>query len=168
MVPWPAAAAATTPEVPCAPSPRNGHSSMEPTFAPSFTQALGAALASQSVKLAVVPDSSERNTGVIARSGRATPGLSAAIAASFQLVIWLVKMPAMVAGLMLSESMPSRLKNTAIGEIHTGNSNTAPSAGEQLGCGVASSSSLNDESEPVKKVRPSSNWSRPVPEPVGL
>ena len=39
------------------------------------------------MKFCVVPDLSERLTGVIARSGSVTPGLSAAIAGSFHLVI---------------------------------------------------------------------------------
>ena len=45
---------------------------------------------------AVVPEPSERMTGVIGSDGRAWPLLSLVIAGSFQLVIWLVKILAMV------------------------------------------------------------------------
>jgi hypothetical protein len=69
------------------------------------------------VKFSVVPDSSERLTGVIARSGRGTPGLSAAIAGSFQVVICWSKIPARTAGERFSSSTPSRLYTTAIGEM---------------------------------------------------
>ena len=49
------------------------------------------------VKSAVAPEPSERTTGMIRMAGRVRPGLSAAIAGSFHIVILLVKMPAMVA-----------------------------------------------------------------------
>ena len=69
------------------------------------------------MKFSVVPDSSERFTGVIGRSGSVTPGLSAAIAGSFQLVICWLKMPASTAGERFSSSTPSTLWITAIGEM---------------------------------------------------
>ena len=50
------------------------------------------------MKFAVVPESSERLTGVIAVSGRSASGLSAAIAGSFQVVIFWSKIPATVSG----------------------------------------------------------------------
>ncbi len=68
------------------------------------------------MKFAVVPDLSERCTGVMARSGSVTPSFVAAIAGSFQFVIVPAKMPAIVAGSRLSESTPSRLNAIAIGE----------------------------------------------------
>ena len=69
------------------------------------------------MKFSVVPESSERCTGVMARSGSVAPSLSAAIAGSFHLVIVPAKMPAMVAASRLSVSTPSTLKITAIGEM---------------------------------------------------
>ena len=68
------------------------------------------------MKFAVVPDLSERWTGVIARSGSVTPSLVAAIAGSFQLVIVPAKMPAMVSASRLSASTPSTLNAIAIGD----------------------------------------------------
>ena len=40
------------------------------------------------MKLYEVPEPSERNTGVIFRSGKVAPLFNAAIAGSFQFVIW--------------------------------------------------------------------------------
>src|SRR5262245_58239119 len=48
------------------------------------------------VNCAVEPDPSECTTGVIGNEGSAWPLLSAVIAGSFQFVIWLVKIRAMV------------------------------------------------------------------------
>lgn len=45
---------------------------------------------------AVAPEPSERTTGVIGSDGSACPLLSLVIAGSFQLVIWLVKIFAIV------------------------------------------------------------------------
>ena len=56
----------------------------------------GYSLSSQVVNCAVVPEPSERTTGVIGSVGKARPLLSAVIAGSFQLVIWLVKILAIV------------------------------------------------------------------------
>ena len=69
------------------------------------------------MKFSVVPDSSDRLTGVMAVPGSSASGLSAAIAASSQVVICWSKMPAIVAGDRFRESTPSRLKVTAIGEM---------------------------------------------------
>ena len=49
------------------------------------------------MKLLVVPEPSERCTGVMAVLGRLTPGLSAAMAGSFQVLMAPSKIPAMVA-----------------------------------------------------------------------
>ena len=65
----------------------------------------------------MVPDSSERLTAVIFRSGRVASGLSAAIFGSFQLVIFWSKIIARVAGLRLSSSTPSTLYGMATGEM---------------------------------------------------
>ena len=61
------------------------------------------------MKFCVVPDSSERCTGLIVVSGSSTPLLSAAIAASFHFVIVPAKMPAAVAGVSFRPSTPGRL-----------------------------------------------------------
>jgi hypothetical protein len=53
----------------------------------------------------------------MARSGSSTPSFSSAMAGSFQVVICSAKMPAMTSAVMLSESMPSSWKITAIGEM---------------------------------------------------
>ena len=50
------------------------------------------------MKFSVVPDSSERLTGVMRVSGSSTPGLSLAIAGSFQVVISWLKIFARVSG----------------------------------------------------------------------
>ena len=76
------------------------------------------------MKFSVVPESSARWTGVIARSGSVASGFVAAIAGSFQLVIVPAKIPAIVAGSRLSSSTPSRLKMTAIGEMYSGSCRT--------------------------------------------
>ena len=61
------------------------------------------------MKLAVVPDSSERCTGVIFVLGRFTPGLSALMAGSSQVVISPLKIFAVVSGLSCRLSTPWRL-----------------------------------------------------------
>ena len=61
------------------------------------------------MKFSVVPDSSERLTGVIRVSGSSTSGFSLAIAGSFQLVIFWLKIPASVGAESCSDSTPSRL-----------------------------------------------------------
>ena len=93
---------------------------------------------------------------MICSSGRATPGLAAAIDESFHIVISPAKMPATVVPSMFRLEMPSRLKITAIGEIQIGNSQGIVPA-SQLGKVLSSSSSFQYESEPVKEVAPSMN-----------
>jgi len=105
--------ALTTPEVPAADSPPSSGQVEEA----GCGNASGAVACSQSMKLFVVPDESERWTGVTARSGRSTPGLSATMAGSFQRVISPVKSFAMLSEDRFSESMPSRLKATAMAEM---------------------------------------------------
>ena len=53
------------------------------------------------MKFFVVPDSSERWTTTMSRSGSSAPSLSAAMAASFHLVMVPEKTLAMVSGVML-------------------------------------------------------------------
>jgi hypothetical protein len=67
------------------------------------------------VKLFVVPDSSERWTVAMAESGSFTPEFCSAIAGSFHFVIAPSKMSAIVFASRFSESMPDRLKATAMG-----------------------------------------------------
>ena len=69
------------------------------------------------MKFSLVPDSSERWTGVMVSSGSVASGLSATMASSFYLVMVPAKMPASVSGARLSSSTPSTLKMIAIGEM---------------------------------------------------
>src|SRR4051812_17174581 len=111
MVPEPPLTASMTPDVPSAPSPDlNGQVSLA-----AFVQALAAVWCSQSVKLFVVPESSERCTGVIFVDGRLAPGLSLLISGSFHEVTLPEKMSATVVGDRLSFVTPLRLKTRAIG-----------------------------------------------------
>jgi len=119
------------------------------------------------VKFSVVPESSERCTGVIAWSGRVASGFWSAMAGSFHFVIVPAKMPATVAGSRSSESTPSTLKITAIGEMYTGSSTMSVSGAHLANPPAAISSSLNARSEPAKSLAPSRKVSRPAPEPEG-
>ena len=65
-----------------------------PAFAQYGSQDVAYRLLSQVVNCAVVPEPSERTTGTMARAGRVRPGLSAAMAGSFQRVRVPVKMRA--------------------------------------------------------------------------
>src|ERR1700722_10543812 len=60
-------------------------------------------------KFAVVPEESERTARVIAVLGRLTPELSAAIAGSFQVLIWPWKIFARVVGSSLRPLTPDKL-----------------------------------------------------------
>jgi hypothetical protein len=113
----------------------------------------------------VVPESSARLTGVMARSGSSASGLSSAISGAFQLVISCLKIPAMVAADRLRLSTSGRLKATAMGLMYSGTSMRPPSP--QRVSARASSSSSSAASEPAKAVPPARNCSRPPPEPIG-
>src|SRR5882757_9038117 len=76
---------------------------------PSYFQLPGVAAIRYLVKLSVVPDSSERWNAWILRSGSVASGFSALIAASFQLVILLSKIFAMVGASRTSLSTPGTL-----------------------------------------------------------
>ena len=69
------------------------------------------------MKLEVVPESSERFTGVTLRSGSVASGFRAAMAGSFQVAISPRKILATVAASRFSSLMSGRLKATAIGEM---------------------------------------------------
>ena len=68
----------------------------------------------------MVPEESERTAMVIGVLGRLTPGLSALIAESFQVVILPWKMPAMTGADSFRLLTPDRLYETVIGPITTG------------------------------------------------
>ena len=61
------------------------------------------------MKLSVVPESSARCTAWMASDGSVTPGLSAAIAGSFQLAMVPAKIPASTCGVRIRLSTPDRL-----------------------------------------------------------
>src|SRR5580692_7370149 len=84
----------------------DGHLTME--LVPSF-QALPAASTRYWEKFAVVPEESERTASVIEVLGRLTPGLRAAIAELFQVVIWPWKICERTAASSFSPLMPDRL-----------------------------------------------------------
>ena len=75
---------------------------------PSF-QALGAAFCRYSEKFCVVPEESERTAVVIAVDGRLTPGLTALIAGSFQVLMLPWKILAMIVGVSFRLLTPDRL-----------------------------------------------------------
>src|SRR6476661_3841399 len=78
-------------------------------FAGSKLHAFGAAALRYLVKFSVVPESSARCTAWTPVAGRVTPGLTAAIAGSFQVVMVPAKMPAITSGVRVSESTPETL-----------------------------------------------------------
>src|SRR3954469_15730069 len=86
--------AAATPSLPLAPVSPDGH--LTSLSAPIADLKAGEESDRKVVKPLVVPDESERWTTVIFVAGRLTPGLSALIFASFQVVIFLRKMSAAV------------------------------------------------------------------------
>ena len=75
----------------------------------SAVQLSGAAALRYFVKFSVVPDSSARKNTLIAVAGRVTPGLMAAIAGSFHVVVLPLKMSAATAGVMTRLSRPATL-----------------------------------------------------------
>src|ERR1700722_111537 len=125
-------------------------------------QALPAASTRYWEKFAVVPEESERTARVIAELGRLTPGLSAVIAGSFQVLIWPWKIFARVVASSFSPVMPDRLYAMAIGPTCTGKYSTVLPAGtldvSEAGIG---------ESEPAKSTVLEYRSLRPVPEPPG-
>lgn len=154
---WPA-----RPEEPCADWPPLASQDLPP----SYFQSSGAAAFRYLVKLSVVPDSSERWKAWIFRSGSLASGLSFLIASSFQLVILLSKIFAMVGASRTSESTPVTLKPTAIGPPTIGRSMAWPSL--QTFFEASISSGFSAESEPANAVWPCVKAVMPAPEPVGL
>src|ERR1700733_1114294 len=130
---------------PLPPSPAravDGHLTVEPV--PSV-QPLPAASTRYWVKLAVVPEPSERTASVIALLGRFRPGLSALIAGSSQVLIWPWKIFARVGASSFRPVTPVRLYAIAIGPTCTGKYSTV------LPAGTSDASLLGiGESEPAK------------------
>src|SRR6516164_1423062 len=88
---------------------------------PLAAWALAASSVRNLVKLAVVPEESERTAMAIAVLGRVTPELSAAIAGSFHFVILPSKMPAITGADSCSGLLrPDRLYESVIGPTMTG------------------------------------------------
>src|SRR5665648_666600 len=136
-------------------------------------QSLGAAALRYLVKLSVVPDWSERKKTLMAWSGSLTPGLMAAIAGSFQVVMTPLKILAVTAGVRISLSTPLRLYPTAMGPVTMGRFQ----AGEAHALSASACSILVDpafglsasaESDPAKSTWPAMICLMPAPEPVGL
>ena len=82
--------------------------------------AVGAAAARNPVKFCVVPELSERCTTVIAVDGSFAPGLSALIAASFQVLMSPWKIFASVSAESCSFFAPDTLYETVIGPATVG------------------------------------------------
>src|SRR3954451_5017094 len=140
--------------VPC------GHSSSEPE--PSFhsPDESGPTAAFKNLeKLSVVPEPSARRATTMAVSGSSTPGLSAAILGSFQLVISDWKIPAIVAGDSCSLSTLGRLYDIVIGARTVGTYTKSPPLNFAL------SSSLTVPSVPAKSTTCACRSERPWPDP---
>ena len=110
-------------------------------------------------KFAVVPEESERTARVIGVLGRLTPGLSAAIAGSFQFLILAWKMFAMTVGVSFRVADPRQVVRHVIGPMMTGKYSTV------LPLKLAVSSDGIGESEPAKLTAPEARSVRPLPEP---
>src|SRR5215471_6748328 len=151
---------AETPSEPCSASPPGACH----TLSWLYVHAEPAVPVRYLVKLSVVPELSARCTGVIAVDGRVTPGLSAAMAGSFQVLMVPEKMPASVAGLNCRLVAPLTLVTTAIGPTTMGRwiATPEPQCLFALGWSVAESG----ESEPAKSAVPAMNACWPAPEPV--
>src|ERR1700746_584899 len=110
-----------TPPVPLAAWAVDGH--LRVLLLPS-AHALPTASCRNSVKFCVVPEESERTARLIGVLGRLTPGLSALIAGSFQLLILPWKMLAMVGASSFRLETPDRLYDIVIGPRKTGKYST--------------------------------------------
>src|SRR5580692_1265033 len=110
-----------TPGLPMPARAVDGHLTVE--LLPSV-HVLGTASLRNRVKFAVVPEESERTAMVIGVLGRLTPGLSAAMAGSFQVLIWPWKIFAMVVASSFRLLTPDRLYAIVIGPMMTGKYST--------------------------------------------
>src|SRR4051794_28116682 len=95
-----------TPPLPLPACVSAGHCTVEPDC---NVHTVGAAATRNFVKLSVVPELSDRCATTIGVDGSLAPGLSAAMAGSFQVVTWRWKILAIVSGLSCSSSTPLRL-----------------------------------------------------------
>ena len=166
MPPSVALTAPATPAVFSLPSPLPVH-----FLAGSAVQTLGAAPLRYLVKFSVVPDSSLRKNTLIVVLGSVTPGLIFAIAGSFQVVIWPMKILAMTSGVRMSLSTPFSLYATAIGPVTIGRFHAGdPHCLSAAACSTTPSfiSVLSAESDPAKSTWPALNCLMPAPDPVGL
>src|ERR1700737_3900468 len=114
----------------------------------------GAALVRYNVKLAVVPDPSERCTVVIGVEGNLTPGLSPAMAGSAQVVVLLAKIPAMVAGPNVNLDTPDRWYDTVMGAATVGKYNTPPVYLARSAAAMGVSVPAKSTSLPCRSVNP--------------
>src|ERR1700757_2950276 len=114
----------------------------------------GAALVRYKVKLAVVPDPSERCTLVIEVDGNLTPGLSAAMAGSSQVVILFWKIPAMVAGPSVSLDTPDRWYDTVMGAATVGKYSPPPTYLAMSADAIGVSVPARSTSLPCRSVNP--------------
>src|SRR5687767_782308 len=110
------------------------------------------------VKFSVVPDPSDRWATTMAVAGSFAPGLSAAIALSFQVLISRWKILAMVSGDSWRLSTPETLYETVIGAATVGKYRNGPLY-------FATSSVLTSPSEPAQSTTPVWRSVRPLPEP---
>src|ERR1700722_10151072 len=113
---------AATPPLPLALRLPAGQSTVE--LVPSG-QAAPAASTRNSVKLAVVPDESERTASVIGVAGSVRSGLSASIAGASQGLIRPSKMPAMTGAERRSLGTSDRWYDSVTGPVTTGKYSTS-------------------------------------------
>ena len=158
MAPVVEAMALATPSLPCAPVPPGAVHDLPPVKVqpPAAVRYL--------VKLSVVPEDSERCTVAMASVGRVTPGLTAAIALSFQLVILPPKMDTSSCGVRISLLTPDRLYDRAIGPVTIGRS-IASLPAQRLDFASANWAVLSAESEPPKSVWLAMKSLTPLPDP---
>src|SRR5271165_3263177 len=147
-----------TPELPLTAWAVDGQVIVE--LLPSF-HTLGAESTRKSEKFCVVPDESERTASVIGVLGSVTPGLIAAMAALFQVLMLPWKMFAITVGSSCSGLLrPGRLYDRVIGPITTGKYRTVfPLKRDRSVLGMG-------EPEPAKFTVPAARFVRPVPEPT--
>src|SRR5215831_1205929 len=146
-----------TPPLPLPPRLLAGQLMVE--LLPSF-HTLGAPSSRNLEKFEVVPEESERRAMTIVVLGSVTPGLSAAMAELFQVVILPWKMFATTGADSCNGLLrPDRLYESVIGPTTTGKYSTV------LPLKLPFSSSGIVESEPAKSTTPEARSVRPLPEP---
>lgn len=114
----------------------------------------------------MVPESSARWIAWIGASGWVVPGLSAAMAGSFQVVICESKILAVVGPSRTSLSTPGRLKTIEIRPPTIGRSMPRPPV--QTCLEASTSAGLRAASVPAKATLPALNCWTPAPEPTPL